>query len=78
MSGFKVKKIGFIKKTNPLTDKFNFLIANIGIVRNQRFVNAIDSLNKYYKRHKKITDDQELYVDYLVRHVKDQLNVPTT
>lgn len=64
-SRFKVKK-----QDDPIQQRFDFLIANVSKLKNQRFVDAIESMVAMYKKMKKLTPDQIAYIDFLIEEVK--------
>ena len=64
-----VKKGGFVKKSNPKT-KLKFLEDNLAVIESQRHISAIEGMGKMYKKNKKLSEDQETYLDILVENVK--------
>lgn len=62
--------MGFVKKEMTTIRKIEYLEDNLAVLKSQRYIDVIESFGKTYKRNKTLSEDQELYLDIIVKNVK--------
>lgn len=58
-----------MKKLN-VVQKIEYLESNLAVIHSQRNIDALESIGKFYKRHKYLSDGQETYIDIIIDNVK--------
>jgi len=62
-----------MKKVNQIDIKFEYLFKNIGLIKEQRFVNKVVDLYKFYDKYRWLSESQQQFVDILIDKVKKKM-----